>query len=77
MDTNLTKATIDALMLSIVTAPVRPTLMVMPRENHAIFRIIYRGQEEGWDRRRIKREMRKGSRSTYRGGPFRGVEVAP
>lgn len=66
----LTKEHIEAMMLEVVRrdrAPfVAPTLMMVPYENAAIFRIICRGQDEGWDRRRIKREMRKGSKSTYR-----------
>lgn len=71
MEQALTKEIIDRLMVSIAASP-QPTRMIVPRSNAAVLAIFIRGSDEGWDRRRIKREARKGLRSRYRGGPFSG-----
>ena len=57
----LTTAQMDAILFGIYTQPKRPDIMLMS----ATARIAFVGYQRGWDRRRIKREMRKGAKSTY------------
>lgn len=61
MENTITKSAMDALMLAAMTRP-QPKFVLMNAESE----IAFRGISQGWDRRRVKREMRKGSKSTYR-----------
>jgi len=70
MENTVTKAQFDALLAAIYAKPQEPPTFMIPVESAAVMRTTIRGMDEGWDHRRIKREARKGSRSTYRGGPF-------
>lgn len=49
-------------MLSAYEKPLQPVRMLIS----ASAAVAFRGYAEGWDRRRIKRELRKGAKSTYR-----------
>ena len=54
------KTDVDAMLLAISKRP-QPNEILASAE----FEIACRGTWRGWDRRRIKREMRKGAKSTY------------
>lgn len=45
-----------------------PREAIVGLETYAAFWVTKRGVAEGWNWRRIKREARKGTKSTYRGG---------
>jgi DNA-binding helix-hairpin-helix protein with protein kinase domain len=63
--TNLTKQKWDVLMRHLAAEP-QPSTMIVSRGFSITWQIMHRSYEEGWDRRREKREVRKGGKSTYR-----------
>jgi len=44
---------------------MRPRYMVMSEYGHAAFHLSLKAEQQAWDRRRLKRELRKGNRSVY------------
>ena len=54
-----TKAVIDDLMLSVVSASAQPNVMLMSSYGKAVFTVFHTADEEVWDWRRTKRELRR------------------
>ena len=60
---DVTVEALDAALLSM--RPLAPTKIIVGKHNTAVFKMIMRADEEGWNWRRLKRELRRAETSTY------------
>jgi len=61
----VTRAQWNAALDYVLRSPPNPDKIFVSRGFSATYRIVQRSIDEGWDRRREKREVRKGEKSTY------------